>query len=154
MPIGAEWCQKFKANPLWWCVATHFAHILINSHHVPRLLVGKIPKIILVQTSDTWLMYIVSCWMSPLCLWKKPKHDLHKWLQGKYGNSASMTLMATLRYFWANIKLVMVTFKNLLNSQEITHTIHVWYIYIYIPTSVWLIFMVNVGKYTLHGSSE
>ena len=29
-----------------------------------------------------------------------------------------------------------------------THRIHVWYIYTYI----WLIYMVNVGKYTIHGS--
>ena len=29
-----------------------------------------------------------------------------------------------------------------------THRIHVWYIYTYI----WLIFMVNVGKCTIHGS--
>ena len=28
-----------------------------------------------------------------------------------------------------------------------SHTIHVWYIYLYI----WLIFMVNVGKYIIHG---
>ena len=29
----------------------------------------------------------------------------------------------------------------------ITHTIHVWYIYLH----EWLIFMVNVGEYTIHG---
>ena len=29
-----------------------------------------------------------------------------------------------------------------------THRIHVWYIY----THIWLIYMVNVGKYTIHGS--
>ena len=29
-----------------------------------------------------------------------------------------------------------------------THRIHVWYIYLH----EWLIFMVNVGKYTIHGS--
>ena len=35
-----------------------------------------------------------------------------------------------------------------------THRIHVWYIYIYLPlfTYILLIFMVNVGIYTIHGS--
>ena len=33
-------------------------------------------------------------------------------------------------------------------DQSKTHRIHVWYICIYI----WLIVMVNVGKYTIHGS--
>ena len=32
----------------------------------------------------------------------------------------------------------------------IPHRIHVWYIYIY--TYIWLICMVNVAKYTIHGS--
>ena len=35
-------------------------------------------------------------------------------------------------------------------ATTISHTIHVWYI-LYLPT-IWLIFMVNVGKYTTHGS--
>ena len=30
---------------------------------------------------------------------------------------------------------------------QLTHTIHVWYIYLH----EWLIFMVHVGKYTVHG---
>ena len=30
-----------------------------------------------------------------------------------------------------------------------THTIHVWYVYL--PTYIWLIVMLNVGKYTIHG---
>ena len=37
--------------------------------------------------------------------------------------------------------------NHLLNSQRI----HVWYIYLHFQ--IWLIYMVNVGKYTIHGSS-
>ena len=35
--------------------------------------------------------------------------------------------------------------QNVLDDTCLSHTIHVWYIYI--PT-IWLIFMVSVGKYT------
>ena len=37
----------------------------------------------------------------------------------------------------------------------LTHTVHVWCVYIYIVTYIWLISMVNVGIYiyTIHGSS-
>ena len=47
--------------------------------------------------------------------------------------------------FWGYVKL-----RGLIHSRIIhrTYRIHVWYVYLH----EWLMFMVNVGKYSVHGS--
>ena len=49
-----------------------------------------------------------------------------------------------------NIDIVVACLNSVIVSTEsISHKIHVWYIYI---LYFWLIFMVNVGKHTIHGT--
>ena len=50
---------------------------------------------------------------------------------------------------WFESEVMVETSQNeMRESRSIAHRIHVWYIYL----REWLIFMVNVGKYTIHGS--
>ena len=59
------------------------------------------------------------------------------------------------------LKITKTTHKNRLETATTTVVFHhiqsspigsMYGVYIYIYTYIWLIFMVNVGKYTIHGS--
>ena len=72
----------------------------------------------------------------------------NQWTQSRrdgIGNGSSGKLVATFKgSFRSNVFL----FKLQLDSPK-RHRIYIWYIYLY----GWLTFVVNVGKYTIHGSS-
>ena len=73
----------------------------------------------------------------------------HRWLTRtsivprlRARSKAAFTLASSWRHAAISERICFI-----LIFSSLTHRIHVWYIYTYI----WLIFMVNVGKYTIHG---
>ena len=154
-----EWSQRWKwwwikLTPSWWKKELKSS----NTGKEKKQLSSSEKLAIAMLLTKNMLIHVESCWKIMRCTTSSIRTiTIQKWLVTRYS-----TCFLTRENSWGRqespVKLHPNVDQNCLKKKQswnhptkmenITHRIHVWYIYPHLA-----MFMVNIGKYTIHWAS-